>query len=306
MPTNNIEMVQRGRVSGFEQRLNLDGNAVYEFKFIIDGEWRCSPDYPTKYDADGNENNVLDLASMDAIGMDCLSIPACMPGSRTGAVPVTGPHFEPIVFQFRPKSVKRFTRVCVAGQCIHFTPAHVHCCAHACAIWHSSNPHIHIFAYCTGSFNQWSTTLLQMTHTGDGVYALTLLMRRGKRYAYQFVVTNGDGKTWHTDPRALLHPDTTPFKNSLIDLTRSIEYAVGVAEVCALLGALLARTEEVKGNAEQARVLVDSLCDSALIVASSDLAAISERRDELRHDCYYGWAPGRHQGTPTMRRGLER
>jgi hypothetical protein len=135
----------------------------------------------------------------------------------------------------------------------------------------------------TGSFNQWSTSLLEMTHTGDGVYALTLLMRRGKRYAYQFVVTNGDGEMWHTDPRALLHPDTTPFKNSLIDLTRSVKHVVGVKDVRALLGALLARTEEVKGNAEQARVLLDSLCDSALIAASSDLdrAAICERRADL-------------------------
>jgi 1,4-alpha-glucan branching enzyme len=30
-----------------------------QFKFVVDGEWKCSLDYPTCLDSNGNTNNVL-------------------------------------------------------------------------------------------------------------------------------------------------------------------------------------------------------------------------------------------------------
>lgn len=41
----------------FQMPLN---NEIYQYKFIIDGNWRCSNHFPTKDDGNGNINNILD------------------------------------------------------------------------------------------------------------------------------------------------------------------------------------------------------------------------------------------------------
>jgi hypothetical protein len=37
----------------------LEGNQQYQFKYIVDGVWRCSMDWDTITDAQGNVNNVI-------------------------------------------------------------------------------------------------------------------------------------------------------------------------------------------------------------------------------------------------------
>ena len=34
---------------------------VYQYKFIVDGEWKYAPDQPAMYDEMGNVNNVLEV-----------------------------------------------------------------------------------------------------------------------------------------------------------------------------------------------------------------------------------------------------
>ena len=46
----------------FKFNLPLD-NRIYQFKFIVDGEWRCSEKYPTEKDGFGNINNFIDLTN---------------------------------------------------------------------------------------------------------------------------------------------------------------------------------------------------------------------------------------------------
>ena len=36
------------------------GNEIYQYKFIVDGEWKFSKKFPTKIDGNGNINNILD------------------------------------------------------------------------------------------------------------------------------------------------------------------------------------------------------------------------------------------------------
>jgi len=38
--------------------------ATHEYKFIVDGEWRCICDQPMKQDAEGNWNNIIDLSDV--------------------------------------------------------------------------------------------------------------------------------------------------------------------------------------------------------------------------------------------------
>ena len=47
----------------FDQIFRLElplGNEIYQYKFIVDGEWKYSKNYPTKPDDMGNINNILD------------------------------------------------------------------------------------------------------------------------------------------------------------------------------------------------------------------------------------------------------
>jgi 5'-AMP-activated protein kinase regulatory beta subunit len=37
----------------------LDPSKEWQFKFVVDGVWRCSLDYPTFKDPSGNTNNIL-------------------------------------------------------------------------------------------------------------------------------------------------------------------------------------------------------------------------------------------------------
>ncbi|KAF9136009.1 hypothetical protein BGW39_009061 [Mortierella sp. 14UC] len=39
--------------------VNLDRTQKTLFKFIVDGQWRCTDEFPTEYDSTGNLNNVL-------------------------------------------------------------------------------------------------------------------------------------------------------------------------------------------------------------------------------------------------------
>ncbi|KAF9438761.1 hypothetical protein BGZ76_005067 [Entomortierella beljakovae] len=43
----------------FSGTINLDRTQHIQFKFVVDGEWKCSSDYPTGYDNHGNMNNIL-------------------------------------------------------------------------------------------------------------------------------------------------------------------------------------------------------------------------------------------------------
>ncbi len=40
---------------------------VYQYKFIVDGEWRFSPNDPTYIDPNENVNNVIDLMNYDVL-----------------------------------------------------------------------------------------------------------------------------------------------------------------------------------------------------------------------------------------------
>lgn len=46
----------------FKCQIPLD-NKIYEFKFVVDDEWKCSNKYPIKEDNSGNMNNILDLTN---------------------------------------------------------------------------------------------------------------------------------------------------------------------------------------------------------------------------------------------------
>lgn len=39
--------------------INLDAKKTWQFKFVVDGIWRCSMDFPTVIDPAGNVNNIL-------------------------------------------------------------------------------------------------------------------------------------------------------------------------------------------------------------------------------------------------------
>lgn len=43
----------------YKECIPLDPNKQWQFKFVVDGVWRCSLDYPTIKDRTGNTNNVL-------------------------------------------------------------------------------------------------------------------------------------------------------------------------------------------------------------------------------------------------------
>jgi hypothetical protein len=39
--------------------VELDPKTCWEFKFVVDGVWRCSLDLPTTTDSNGNTNNII-------------------------------------------------------------------------------------------------------------------------------------------------------------------------------------------------------------------------------------------------------
>ncbi len=57
-----IEMVKNPETKNFEFNINLP-KITHEFKFIVDGIWKCSKFYPTTKDKSGNENNVINLTN---------------------------------------------------------------------------------------------------------------------------------------------------------------------------------------------------------------------------------------------------
>ena len=36
-------------------------SGVYQYRFVVDGQWRCAPDLPLAQDDAGNSYNLLDL-----------------------------------------------------------------------------------------------------------------------------------------------------------------------------------------------------------------------------------------------------
>ena len=57
-----IEMVKNPETKNFEFNINLP-KINHEFKFIVDGVWKCSKFYPTSRDNSGNENNIINLTN---------------------------------------------------------------------------------------------------------------------------------------------------------------------------------------------------------------------------------------------------
>ncbi|TPX68018.1 hypothetical protein SpCBS45565_g03383 [Spizellomyces sp. 'palustris'] len=51
----------------FAITLSLDRTRSWAFKFVVDGEWRCSTTFPTIYDEHGNVNNCLEALTMDKL-----------------------------------------------------------------------------------------------------------------------------------------------------------------------------------------------------------------------------------------------
>lgn len=51
-------------LSTFIKQLNP---GVYQYKFIVDGEWRFSPNDPTYTDPNENINNVIDISNYDVL-----------------------------------------------------------------------------------------------------------------------------------------------------------------------------------------------------------------------------------------------
>lgn len=42
-------------------------SGVYQYRFVVDGQWRCAPDLPLSHDDAGNSYNLLDLQVTIAI-----------------------------------------------------------------------------------------------------------------------------------------------------------------------------------------------------------------------------------------------
>lgn len=56
------DMVKDPNNNKYKYEIPLD-NKIYQFKFIVDNEWKYSPNYPTIKDNMGNINNVIDLTN---------------------------------------------------------------------------------------------------------------------------------------------------------------------------------------------------------------------------------------------------
>ncbi len=54
-----FQMIKDPDTNIFKYELPL-GNEIYQYKFIVDGEWKFSKNFPIEADGDGNINNILD------------------------------------------------------------------------------------------------------------------------------------------------------------------------------------------------------------------------------------------------------
>ncbi|KAJ3013682.1 Beta subunit 1 of SnRK1 [Thoreauomyces humboldtii] len=54
-------------VDEFSIVLVLDRLVRHEFKFLVDGEWRCSYAFPTSFDESGFVNNCIEAVSVDTL-----------------------------------------------------------------------------------------------------------------------------------------------------------------------------------------------------------------------------------------------
>lgn len=50
-------------------------HAKVAFKFVVDGVWRCSLDWPCEADGNGNVNNVLETKALQKAGLQSLPLP---------------------------------------------------------------------------------------------------------------------------------------------------------------------------------------------------------------------------------------
>ncbi len=58
--SNEIELIPTDASSEYHRvQVELDPSRTWEFKFIVDGVWRCNLDIPTTTDSHGNTNNVI-------------------------------------------------------------------------------------------------------------------------------------------------------------------------------------------------------------------------------------------------------
>ncbi|KAL3627275.1 SNF1-related protein kinase regulatory subunit beta-2 [Castilleja foliolosa] len=53
--------------------MNVIPSGVYQYRFLVDGEWRYSPDHPWDRDDSGNEYNILDLQDYVPEDIDSIS-----------------------------------------------------------------------------------------------------------------------------------------------------------------------------------------------------------------------------------------
>lgn len=58
-----FDMTKDSNDNLFKCQISLGNNKLYQFKFIVDNEWKCSKKYPIKKDNAGNLNNILDLTN---------------------------------------------------------------------------------------------------------------------------------------------------------------------------------------------------------------------------------------------------
>ena len=45
----------------FKAKVRLQKGQEYQYKFVIDGNWRCNPAHPQADDGSGNKNNTVTL-----------------------------------------------------------------------------------------------------------------------------------------------------------------------------------------------------------------------------------------------------
>lgn len=61
--TKSMPMQWDEKLEVFRASVYLNPYTTWTFKFVVDGVWRCSLDFPTATDEDGNVNNVFYAAS---------------------------------------------------------------------------------------------------------------------------------------------------------------------------------------------------------------------------------------------------
>ena len=79
---------------------------VYQYKFIVDGEWKYAPDQPAMYDEMGNVNNVLEVQEYVPEILDSLDSFLAPSSRRRATTTRSSPRTT------SPKSHPRVRRIC--------------------------------------------------------------------------------------------------------------------------------------------------------------------------------------------------